>query len=123
VWAAPALAAERWVGRLAGLVDKSLVGLDPEPAGPARYRMLDTVRQYAAEQLAEAAETDYVRRRHTDHFLALAEHAATFNGRPSQAYWLGRLGSDHDDPRSAPQWCGARAPDGGVPLAVGPASF
>ena len=123
VCAATDLPAEQVLGHLSRLVDKSLVVLEPEPAGHTRYRMLDTVRQYAAEQLAEAAETDYVRRRHTDHFLALAEHAATFNGRPSQAYWLERLESDHDDLRAALQWCHAHDPERWVRLALALAWF
>ncbi|WP_163510612.1 helix-turn-helix transcriptional regulator [Fodinicola acaciae] len=59
------------VGRL---VDKSLVTVR-ETAGRAHYRLLDTVRQYAAERLAEAAETTETRSRHLDFYLASVEKA------------------------------------------------
>jgi len=123
ICAAPDLPAEQVLGRLSRLVDKSLVVLEPEPAGHTRYRMLDTVRQYAAERLSEASEEDDVRCRHTDHFLALAEHAASFRARPSQAFWLERLEADHDDLRAALQWCQAHDRERWVRLALALAWF
>ncbi len=53
------------------LVDKSLVVTD-ESAGRTRYRLLETVRQYALEKLGESGEADTVRARHRDHYTALA---------------------------------------------------
>jgi predicted ATPase/class 3 adenylate cyclase/DNA-binding CsgD family transcriptional regulator len=53
------------------LVDKSLVVAD-DSRGRTRYRLLETVRQYAAEKLAQYGETDAVRARHRDHYTALA---------------------------------------------------
>ena len=61
---------EELLGRL---VDASLVGAEGRPT--TRYRLLETVRQYAAVKLAEDADADSVRRRHAEHFLALAEAA------------------------------------------------
>ena len=58
---------------LAALIDKSLVALDEEVGGDARYRLLDTIRQYAAARLSAAGEDDVFRRRHRDHFLNLVE--------------------------------------------------
>jgi predicted ATPase/DNA-binding NarL/FixJ family response regulator len=58
---------------LAALVDKSLVVREPEALGQARYRMLDTIREYAAERLAAAGETAEFQRRFRDHILAVAE--------------------------------------------------
>ena len=58
---------------LAALIDKSLVALEDELAGDARYRLLDTIRDYAAVQLAAAGERDHFRRRHVDYILGLAE--------------------------------------------------
>jgi predicted ATPase/class 3 adenylate cyclase len=52
------------------LVDKSLVVAD-NSEGRMRYRLLETVRQYAAEKLGESGETDAVRTRHRDHYTAL----------------------------------------------------
>ena len=58
---------------LAALVDKSLVVREPEALGQARYRMLDTIREYAAEKLAAAGETATVARRLRDYVLTVAE--------------------------------------------------
>ncbi len=57
--------------QLALLVDKSLVVAD-ESKGATRYRLLETVRQYALEKLGESGEADVVRTRHRDHYTALA---------------------------------------------------
>jgi predicted ATPase/class 3 adenylate cyclase/DNA-binding CsgD family transcriptional regulator len=60
---------------LSSLVDKSLVAA--EERGPAvRYRLLETIRQYASERLTEAGEVESIRDRHRDAYLALAERAA-----------------------------------------------
>jgi predicted ATPase/DNA-binding CsgD family transcriptional regulator len=58
---------------LAGLIDKSLVTLDAEFGGEARYRLLDTIREYAARRLAESGEESGIRRRHFDYMLAMVE--------------------------------------------------
>ena len=62
---------------LTRLVDKSLVVAEGQPDGTARYRYLETLRQYAREQLAArgAAGGAAVRERHAAHFLDLAEAA------------------------------------------------
>ncbi len=61
-----------------------------------RYRLLETVRQYAADRLAETGERDWVRDRHGDHFLALAEEAVPYLESEGHDEWLERL-----DPESA----------------------
>ena len=55
------------------LVDRSLVQYEPDTG---RYRLLETLRQFAADRLAEAGETDDARARHADHFLALTDRVA-----------------------------------------------
>ena len=62
------------LGLTAALVDKSLVVLDPEVLGQARYRMLDTIRKYAALRLAQAGESAAVQLRLRDYALRTAEH-------------------------------------------------
>ena len=57
--------------QLSLLVDKSLVIADEE-SGAMRYRLLETVRQYALEKLAETGEADAVRNRHRDHYIGTA---------------------------------------------------
>ncbi len=65
--------AERYqvLDQLSLLVDKSLVVAE-NTEGPTRYRLLETVRQYALEKLSESGEADAVRTRHRDHYAALA---------------------------------------------------
>ncbi len=90
---------------LATLADRSLIAVDDrgEQAEP-RYRMLETIREYAAERLAEAGETDLVRDRHRDHYLALAETAEPDLFGPEQAHWHARLRRDQDNLRTALAW-------------------
>jgi non-specific serine/threonine protein kinase len=98
---------------LGGLVNKSLVLL--EEAGlegeQGRYRLLETVRQYAQEQLAAAGEAAAVRDRHLAYFRALAEEAEPQLIGPEQDQWLDRLEAEHDNLRAALGW--ARACEAG----------
>jgi predicted ATPase/class 3 adenylate cyclase/DNA-binding CsgD family transcriptional regulator len=55
------------------LIDKSLVVVE-NSSGPTRYRLMETVRQYAQEKLGESGEADEVRTRHRDHYTAMAAH-------------------------------------------------
>jgi len=71
-----AIPADAVLGVLISLIDKSLVVLDGEAAGDARYRLLDTIKQYAAERLAAAGEKDALALRHRDCVLALVEETA-----------------------------------------------
>jgi predicted ATPase/DNA-binding SARP family transcriptional activator len=77
VCADDALPADVIVDALCELVVKSLVVPEPTKGGATRYRMLETLREYAAERLAESDETETYHRRHLGHFLGLAEAART----------------------------------------------
>ncbi|HEX8693340.1 MAG TPA: BTAD domain-containing putative transcriptional regulator [Longimicrobium sp.] len=85
---------------LSALVDKSLVAMQ-EQGGAARCRLLETVRQYAGERLRQAGEEERWRRRHLEHFLALAEEAEPRLTGPEQGRWLARLEAEHDNFRTA----------------------
>jgi predicted ATPase/DNA-binding CsgD family transcriptional regulator/Tfp pilus assembly protein PilF len=61
------------LGLLATLIDKSLVILDGELNGTTRYRLLDTIREYAAGRLTDSGEGAALRGRHRDYLLGLAE--------------------------------------------------
>jgi predicted ATPase/DNA-binding CsgD family transcriptional regulator len=76
---------------LAALIDKSLVALDGEDAGDARYRLLDTIRQYAAERLKESGEMPSLRRRHRDYMLEFVESSSAGMFRRGEPPWPVRL--------------------------------
>jgi predicted ATPase/DNA-binding CsgD family transcriptional regulator len=94
---------------LARLVDKSLL-LAEEQDGQARYRLLETMRQYAHTRLHAAGETAAGRDRHLDHFLALAEAAEPELESADQDSWVARLEIDRDNLRAALDW-GLSTPD------------
>src|SRR5271166_2975866 len=79
------------LGLTAALVDKSLVVLDPEVLGEARYRMLDTIREYAAMRLAQAGESAAVRLRLRDYALRTAEHNLAIGMARIPAAWAARV--------------------------------
>ena len=87
---------------LAALVDKSLVQAE-EIDGSTRYRLLETVRQYAAERLARRAgsEPNDSRAVHRDYYLALVEAAGPHLRGRDQAVWLDRLEVEFDNIRAA----------------------
>jgi non-specific serine/threonine protein kinase len=90
---------------LSRLVDKSLVAPEAARSGHNRYRMLETVRQYAAERLLDCGEAAEVRLRHADHCLDLAERAVGYEWQPGRTEWLERLEAEHVDLRTALEWC------------------
>jgi non-specific serine/threonine protein kinase len=89
---------------LTGLVDKSLVQVDGRD-GVARYRLLETLREYGAERLDEAKEAVALRGRHLAWCVALAERAEAAPAGPEQAAWLGRIERELDNLRAALDWC------------------
>lgn len=87
---------------LSSLSDKSFVTATGE-AEP-RYRMLETVRAYCARRLAEAGETEWIRRAHAAHVTEFAEAAAPHLRDAAQLDWLSRLTAVHDDIVAALHW-------------------
>ncbi|MBO2455485.1 hypothetical protein J4573_50990 [Actinomadura barringtoniae] len=73
VCAGDGLPAEDILDLLTALVDKSLVAIAGEVAGEVRFRQLDSIRQYAAERLTAAGETEAAHDRHRDAILEIAE--------------------------------------------------
>lgn len=90
---------------LAHLVDKSLVTVDSSGA-EARYRLLETVRQYGCEKLEGAAEAEATRRRHRDFYLALVRDGSpsTWLSGPRWAELERRIGVDDANFRAALEW-------------------
>jgi predicted ATPase/DNA-binding CsgD family transcriptional regulator len=89
---------------LSHLVDKSLVMATEQQNWQARYRLLETVRQYAREKLGESGEEPDVRRRHAEYFLELAERVEPLINGKDRGFWLGRLDAEHDNLRAALAW-------------------
>ncbi len=95
------LTEDRALDLLDGLAGKSLVNVDATDAGP-RFRMLASVREFAAERLAASADLADVERRHAEYFRALVENADWPTER--QAEWAERLQTDEENLRIAIRW-------------------
>ncbi len=87
---------------LTHLVDKSLVMI--EQGSQERYRMLETIREYALDRLHEAGELEELWRRHRDFFQALAEESYAALVGSASPQWLRRLRDEHDNIRTALRW-------------------
>jgi non-specific serine/threonine protein kinase len=109
--AAEAVCGEEVFDLLASLVEKSLV-LYEERGADARYRLLETVRQYGRDRLLEAGESAATRARHRDWCLELAGRAEPELRGHDQVAWLDRLELEHENLHAALEWskeCGIEA--------------
>jgi predicted ATPase/predicted negative regulator of RcsB-dependent stress response len=102
-------AAEQMLGEsaldgIASLVDKSMLRQDRAADGDMRFRMLQIMREFGMEKLAESGEEDPVRRRHALFFLKLAERAEPQLAGDQQLDALRRLEAEHDNLRAAMEW-------------------
>jgi len=91
------------IGLLTSLADKNLI-LTEEYEGATRYRVLETIRQYALDRLGETDEEAQWRRRHFAWVLALAEEAFQALVGPQQGLWIDRMARELDNVRAALQW-------------------
>jgi predicted ATPase/class 3 adenylate cyclase len=106
------------VDAMASLVDKSLLRRE-EGDGEPRFRMLETIREYALERLTDAEEAHRVRGAHANYYLAFAVRAEDGLVGGAQAEWLDRLTEDHDNLRAALSWFARHGPtDAGLCLAT-----
>lgn len=87
-----------------GLVDQSVL-LRTDVDGEVRYGLLETLRQYGQEHLRESGEQPWLRRRHRDYFLCLAEQADADYFGPRQIDWLRRLHTEHANLQAALEYC------------------
>ena len=107
---AAAVASARSIGSadvleaLDSLVAKSMVNLDASTAGTTRYQMLETLRQYAREELEAVGETDATRRAHAEHFVALAERIGPGLASSDELAWRVRLIEELDNLRAVVGW-------------------
>jgi predicted ATPase/DNA-binding CsgD family transcriptional regulator len=91
------------------LLDKSLLRHSPTAAEQDRLYMLETIREYAREQLLASNEEEAVKRAHAVYYLALAEEAEIEMIGPNEPAWLARLEQEHDNLRAALTWAMDRA--------------
>jgi len=86
------------------LLNNSLLRTEPMSGGEPRFGMLETIREYAGERLAERGDRQAVQRRHAAFYLSLAEEAEPALLGPQQLSWLERLDAERDNLRAALTW-------------------
>jgi predicted ATPase/DNA-binding SARP family transcriptional activator len=113
-------AVEEWeiLDLLTSLIDKSLVMTETSGVS-VRYRLLETVRQYARDRLAERGEELTIRTRHQACFLMLAEESRPKLRGSEQAHWLSVLEEEHDNLRAALTFCLRQPGNGEAGLQLG----
>jgi predicted ATPase len=90
--------------QLAQLVDKSLVQAQQGIGGEPRFSMLETIHEYATEQLEASGEAAAVQQRHADYFLRMALEAAPQMYGPEREVWMERLDREEANLRTALDW-------------------
>ena len=97
---------QRWdvLDSLTGLVGKSMVAEEEGPGQTSRYRLLETMRAYARQQLADAGEPDRLQRAHAEHYAAFAERSGPELGGPAQLQWQPRIRAERDNLQAAVTW-------------------
>jgi len=109
VCAGEGLEAQEVLDLLIQLVNKSLVVAE-EQGDESRFRLLETIRQYARARLFESEEIRTVANRHVDFFTKLAEEAEQNLSSHEQQAWLDRLEAEHDNLRAAIEWSRSEEP-------------
>lgn len=114
--------AEETLDLLSQLVRKSLVGM--KEGEPARYWMLETIRQYALARLQASGGLNPARQRHLAYYVQLARSAEQGLMGAEQVYWLRLLALEHDNLRAALAWSQeSAAGEDGLRLATALAAF
>jgi DNA-binding CsgD family transcriptional regulator len=104
---------------LARLVDKSLVAVMESPRGRTRYRLLEIVREFARDLLAEAGEMEAAREGHFRHFARLADAAREDWRATGKHRFVNRLDDDYENVRAALEWSVEADPCAGTRVMAG----
>ena len=99
------LAAGDVLAGVAQLVDQSVLLREGDAGDRARYRLLETIRQFGAQRLASTGETELLRRRHRDYYLRLAEQSDADSCGPRQDQWVRRLQAERANFWAALDYC------------------
>ncbi|WP_219825821.1 AAA family ATPase [Nonomuraea typhae] len=94
------LSSEAVTGLVAGLVEKSILLIRGNHAG-VRYQLIDTLAEYGGEWLHKLGETERMRHKHLQYYLALAQRSEDAWSGPRQIYWFVRMRQEHDNVRVA----------------------
>ncbi len=86
------------------LVDNSLLLQEEREGDEPRFRMLETIHEYALERLGKSGEAEEIRRRHARYYVGMAETAEPELRRPAQLEWMDRLEVEQDNFRTALSW-------------------
>jgi tetratricopeptide (TPR) repeat protein len=101
---------------LSHLVDKSLVVVGTQQGREARYRLLETIRQYGRDKLLGSSEAEIIRQQHGAYYLTLAEQTEPKLQGREQVAWLDWLEVEHDNLRAALRWSRTEAQAGEIGL-------
>lgn len=119
VCAGDGIAAQEVLDLLTGLVDRSLVQVVDSTGPRRRYRLLETIRDYARHRLVEAGEVEAARDRHLDHYVSFAERAGSGMEGAALVEWLARVDVELDNLRAALDWSPRSADPARGPRLVG----
>ena len=108
---------------LTALHDKSMLTVDRAAGAGPRYRMLETVRQYAEERLAESAEGDVIRGRHLRYCVALAEEIEPHHADARQGAAIALQRAEQENLLAAHAWCEHDADGAALGLRLAAASW
>ena len=103
VCALPPISASAVLGLVASLADRSLVVVHASELA-MRYRLLETVREFAAERLKSSDENSAIRERHASWYAGLADLIVDQLDKPGSIRWLQRLSDDYENFHSALEW-------------------
>lgn len=97
------------LGVITSLVNKSLLRHEPARAGESRFGMLETIREYAWEQLTAAGEADAARDRHLAYFVGLAERASVLFNSHQAHQWFATMEEEYENFRAGLGWAADKA--------------
>ena len=108
------------VDGIGSLVDKSLVQANDDGGDDSRFSLLETIREFALEKLADSAELDKTAKAHAAYFVLLAEEGGGALARGGGTDWLETFQLEHDNCRAALDWLTAHGhAEWGLRLALG----